>query len=335
MQKKALLHGYGLVLFLLTLCLPLPLHPEETIRHFFASSRPDQDIEDLLYLAIGIELTRAGFTSTLTSDDAAYRLETGYENRRDTVALMMRLSATERPETALAETDHLLLLDSTLDGAIADAVRKLLAQTDLNRGLTEGAEIEGLLSKPAAVPDALPAANAAVPAALPAVTEKKGIATPYIDTYIAAGGVALFGPATDYFHYGALGVFGAGYAIPLGNLALTPGIRVSATRIFNNAGVTGNPLYLSTIGANLQLGTANNVPYRASVVASGGAAVLSITSAGKLLSKSVPYADFGVHSGIPLGGGFFMGGEIRFIMVFDKDIFLMGAVPVFALNKEF
>ena len=53
------------------------------------------------------------------------------------------------------------------------------------------------------------------------------------------------------------------------------------------------------------------------------------------MTKTVPYADAGIQAGFPLGKDFFLGGDVRFMAIFDPDVLILGAEPSISLCKEF
>ena len=135
--------------------------------------------------------------------------------------------------------------------------------------------------------------------------------------------------------------FGAGASLDAGILFLNPrrslsaGPRMTATRAFMNEGVTGGSLYLSTLGLDLQFGVGTAQSQRLSACASGGAAFITIDDGSGLLTKTVPYADAGIQAGFPLGKDFFLGGDLRFLAVFEGTIIITAVAPTLSLCKEF
>lgn len=149
------------------------------------------------------------------------------------------------------------------------------------------------------------------------------------DSSVSAAGVVLFGDITEFFHYGAGGRFSAGAEWVRESWSLSLGAAVSVVRVFNDRGVTGGPLYLSTAGPNIELGSGASVPYRIVFGVSGGLALITVAQEAGALTKTVPYAELGVHSNLPLGARLSLGGGVRFTAVFDPDLVIMGAAPSF------
>jgi len=102
-----------------------------------------------------------------------------------------------------------------------------------------------------------------------------------------------------------------------------------------NEGVLGGTLYLGTAGLNVQVGAGAAQAQRLSACLSGGAAFLTVATGTEVLAKTVPYLDAGIQAGVALGRDFFLGGDVRFLIAFDEDILVMGAVPSISLCKEF
>ncbi len=145
----------------------------------------------------------------------------------------------------------------------------------------------------------------------------------------------LFGPITEYFHYGGAGKISAGLSWPGKALGFSLGIEGGGARIFNDEGVAGGPLYISTAGAFFALGTGSQAPYRTAGNLSGGAAIITVTGGEGVLSKTVPYGEAGIRALFPLGRGYSLGGEMSFKMIFDHGLTIYGASPAFMMRKEF
>lgn len=149
------------------------------------------------------------------------------------------------------------------------------------------------------------------------------------DASVSASGTVLFGRITGFFHYGVGGRLSAGVEWLHGFWSLSLGAAVSVVRAFNDPGVTGGTLYLSTAGPNVELGTGASVPYRITVGVSGGPSFITVARDTGTLTKTVPYAELGVHSILPLGTRLSLGGGVRITAVFDPELVIIGAAPSF------
>ena len=278
----------------------------------------------ILYLTIGVQLANAGFSSTRTSDGAQYTLVVGYVSRKTEADIDFALFASADGERPLAETAFLLHIDYSLDSEVAAAVDRLLELADLNgdpgQNPSRVSAIEGVFSRGIGAemsPDEILAATAL-----------------RLDTSLGLGGIVFFGWMTDYFHYGATSAVSFAVRKPWKSWNFSLGARCTGTRVFNDSGVKGGPLYLSTAGADIGAGTGYRWPFILSAAASGGAAVITVAGDDQTLSKTVPYADAGARIRLPVGRGFFAGVDVRYLLVFDTDVLIMGVVPVLSISKD-
>jgi hypothetical protein len=310
-----------LALFASAACLVgVPLYAE-TVSHRFVSGSPVPALEEILYLAMGVELSNAGYSSTRVESGADFTLETAYEVRGEEAEVRLALFASKEPGRAIAEDESRMPIDYELDAAAAAAVRRLLERAQLGQP-SEGAprsEIDGLFpSSLITVEDTLRTTRTLRP-----------------DAQVSAGGTLFLDEFADYVGYGATGTLQGGALLLRRTWSFSVGPRITVTRGFNKSGVDGGPFYLSTAGLNAQYGVGTGQANRLSVGVSGGAAVLSLLAEGGALHKTVPYADAGIQASIPLGKDFFLGGDVRFLLVFDPDVLIMGAAPTVSLCKEF
>lgn len=301
------------------------LEAEDIIQHRYTTDKKDAQLEDILYLTIGVQLADAGFSSTRTLDGARYALEIAYSSRGTAADIILSLFTSTDKQTPLAKTTFLLPIDYSIDATIAGEVDRLLELAALDdvskQDPSQVSAIQGLFSKSLGremSPDEILAATAL-----------------RIDVSFGLGGTVFFSDMTEFFHYGAGGTFAAGFRKPWKKWSLSVGTRFTSSRVFNDSGVTGGPLYLSTAGLDLQAGTGYSRFFRLSGGVSGGAAVISVAGGTKTLHKTVPYADVGANLQLPVGKGFFVGLDIRNLLVFDEDLLIMGLVPVLSMGKEF
>jgi hypothetical protein len=83
--------------------LPCRIFSETVVLYRFESGKPDRDFEEILYLTMGVELAKAGFSSTKIPDDEDLVLETEYLLQERTVEVHFLLYDAHRPGTILAE----------------------------------------------------------------------------------------------------------------------------------------------------------------------------------------------------------------------------------------
>ncbi len=320
------LSGICVLMFLLFLLAATRSVGAETIvRYEFSSAERDAQLEDILYLSIGVSLSEAGLSSTRTADGAPYLLIVSYASRFSSADITLTLKAAGLRERILAETSFRLEMDFDLDVTISKAIDGLLEESGLlsadasaDQGTTA---IQGLLTAPIKremSPDELLAATAV-----------------RYSASVGLGGMIVVGELTDYFTFGVSGVAGFSARKPWKAWSLSLGVRVLGMRLFNDDGVSGGPLYLSAIGLDVQGGTGYERPYRLSAVGSGGLAVLTVVDGGNLLHKGVPYVDLGVAYQLPVSPSLLAGLDVRYFVAFDDDRAMMGIVPALTIRKEF
>ncbi len=333
---------------------------EERILHLYSSDKPEPDLESLLFLSAGVELTRAGYTSTRAETGSDYILLAEYGPEGEALLVRYRLVRSSRPDLPLAEEEALFRVDQTLDRQVSRILRSLLESAGLEARPVPEAEIEGIFpafpaapsgtevrEAPAPVVEAGTAAareEVAPPAesgspSLPALPapEPGGGRKPRAAEFgvsVSALGLMLFGKATEYFHYGAGAGVSAGFSWPRPERVFSAGARLSALRVFNDPGVTGGPFSFFSGGFGLGLGTGTGHPYHVGAVASGGAAVLRVSGDGGALAKTVPYADLGINLRLPAGRRLRLGGELRLLFLFDADVLILGAAPALTMSLE-
>lgn len=302
----------------------MKLASEELVQYRFIAEAPDRELEDILFLTIGVELAKAGFSSTRIPDGARYTLDVSYTSRQTEADVGFSLSESGKTGTTLASTSFLLSIDYSLDSAIAREVDRLLEETGLKReedgDKKQESTIKGLFSSALA--------REMSPEEIQAATALR------FEAALDAGGVVFIGEATDYFRYGVIASILLVLRKPWKSWSLSAGVRASGLRAFNDSGVTGGQLYISTVGPSLGVGTGYDRLYKFSVAASGGAAIISIRG-DEALSKTVPYADVGISIQLPVRKTVFIGFDMRYLLVFDKDLLIMGMAPALSLSKEF
>ena len=184
--KKSVFSRYALPPVLLAslflFSVPLRLQAEETVLHRFASGAPDRRLEDILYLNAGVELTKAGFTSTRKEGDHNYLLMTEYRVSGGTAAVGYTLFSSDASDRPLAAADFSATIDHEFGKRIAGAVARTLALAQIRTRPAPNAEIRGLLPEPPLVQapalpvpadPVLPGSGPAEPAAVPVQPETR------------------------------------------------------------------------------------------------------------------------------------------------------------------
>jgi hypothetical protein len=324
---------FALVAALLLISIPSVLSSEEIVLHRFSSAQPDQQLEEVLYLAAGVALMQAGLTSIREGGEANYILEVQYTSKKAETALRYTLYRPQSPKDILADMTVDVLVDDTLDARVATGVRQLLQTAGIEAVPSPLAHIEGLLpASPPLVIGGEKTKSDAIVVKTPTDTPA-GEATPMrFVSSISAAGVVLFGAITEFLHYGVGGLLRAGVTWPHKSWSPTLGVEVSFTRAFNDDGVIGGPLYLATAGPMVQLGTGTSTPYSAAVAVSGGAALITVETIAK--TKTAPYADAVVQAAFPVGGKILLGADARFLAVFADDMLIIAVAPALVVRVE-
>jgi hypothetical protein len=300
---------------------PLWSQERQVVQVDFSSGQADTMLEDVLYLALGIELANAGYSTTRSPQAVLYVLKAHYDLHEDGAAVSLALTESRGLGATLATYDFMLILDSSFDLSLADAVQRIFAMAALSPvpGAQGAPEIGGLFS------------SSLVPKADLLRTTK----TRRVELVAAAGGIPFLGSFSDYSSYGVYGSLQAGLLFLKPSWSFSAGGRLSANRAFMADGVAGGPVYLSTAGVNVQYGLGAAQRFRLAACSSGGAAFISIPVGEVLFTKTVPYADLGVQAGFPVARDLFLGGELRVLGAFDPDVLMLGVAATVSLCKEF
>ncbi len=348
---------------LLVTLIPSALGAQEMVLHRFTSVQPDPQVEEVLYLAAGVALVQAGLSSTREEGSADYVLAAEYASGKDGTEVQYALYRPASPQSVLAEITVDLPVDETFDAAVETAVNRLLQTAGIQGNPSLQASIEGLLPAAPAASDSNSKPDTTVeegtkPDATAGEATKPGLTvdgrgspgagvteTPApapssvasrmsFDSSVSAAGVLLFGAITQFLHYGAGGLLRAGVSWPQKSWRPTLGAAVSLTRAFNDNGVVGGPLYLSTVGVMLQAGTGTSSAYLAAVALSGGAAMITVQTAAGLLTQTAPYADAALQFTIPVGRRVSMGIDVRFFAVFANEVTILAVAPAITARAE-
>ncbi len=278
---------------------------------------------------------QAGLTSAQEGDSADYILEVRYTSKKDKTELPYTLYRPHSPKDVLAEVTVDSPVDDTLDARVAAVIHRILQIAGIEAAPSPEADIEGLLptSPPPAIAGEKTKSGVIVAASSRNTPAREGAPMTF-DSSISAAGVILFGAITEFLHYGVGGLLRAGVTWPQKSWSPTLGIQVSFTRAFNDTGVIGGPLYLSTVGPMVQLSTGTSTPYSVAIAVSGGAALITVEASAKTMTKTAPYADAAVQAAFPVGGKIFLGADARFLAVFADDVLIIAVAPALVARVE-
>lgn len=321
----------------LILCVYAPASAaDDSVLQIIVSPDPVSGLDDVFYLAAGVELTRAGLTSrrvrtsvvgrsgatdmrlvgaAARSADAAFVLLLEYV--RDDSGLSYRLALYATPsETPIATRCATSPIDIDLDARFAAAVRELIAEAGVGGRRTEQTAIEGV--------------DLALGASGTPVLER--VAGPELS--VVTSGLFVAGGGTDWFRYGAAASLSGGY-VPVGTrFGVLLGVRSAVIRLFREEGVEGGDLSVVTGGADVLVGTVYRAPARIGVRASAGAAALVVVRRTDTLAKVVPYAEAGLAARVPLGKMLAVGAEFNWLVVFEPGVPLMWLSPSVTVTME-
>ncbi len=322
-------------------------HAEESILQVFVSVEPDPRLEEVFYLAAGVELTRAGLTSRRTEvsvTDSSGAIDPGLvarEARRTDANFVLLMVYETRPSEVHIELllDHSVFdgplakrsmtspLDLDLDSRVAAAVRALITEAGVERRRTERTAIEGFDLSPRAPPIDPPAMEPRVTD--PGLPEVSGP-----ELAVTTAGILVVGDGTTFFRYGVAASLSGGY-VPAGRAAgVFVGARGSVIRFLANAKVGGGTLSVVTAGPDVHVGSVYRSPARLAMRISGGYAAVIVAREEETLAKSVPFAEVGVFARLPIGRVVAVGMEINYLTVFEPGLPLMGLSPSVILSME-
>jgi len=330
---------YGLItrffsqryIYMILLLVQVSISYSETILFEFASTDPDPKLENLLYVAAGIELMQSGISSTQKDEqEADYLLSTQYDSAKGKTTVHYRFFARSSPEKILADITFEVTLDPDFDSTVASAVRQVLKLSGIRFTPSPNAKIDGILSVPriTKISDQSP-------------TVHKDTDTPggqhektKINLSGSIAGVFLLGDITKFMHNGISCSLGAGYSWRDETWNIMLGGSIIATRLFNDAEITGGSLYVFYIGPEVLFGTGRAFPYRVAATLSGGAAIISVADSDAMRAKTAPCADAGVSLTIPIGSGFSIGLGVKALFVFDSDMIIAGTSTDIVIGME-
>lgn len=320
-------------LLVLTAFFPSAFSAQETVYQLFKSAERDSQLEEIVYLTVGIELANAGYVTVKTVENSVYTLPIEYTQDQGTVGFHFFLYRTGDNASPLSEVSASMKVDYTLDSEIGKCVRELLAKAHLDILPALDMEIDGLFaSNNPPITEATQNDEIA-----PIVEPVSAVAETVFPRYVfsvGAGGTFFFGEMAEYFTNGVTGMLHVGTMLKAKVGLFTPGARITVTRVNNASGIEGGTLLVSTLGLDAQYGTARG-KFRVSAVASVGAAILTLMNDTGNRSKTVPYVDSGFFTRLKIGKGYSVGTDVRFLAIFDPDIIMMGAVPLLFVDKEF
>jgi len=324
-----------------TIGIPLSLSAEKVFLHRFSAEEPNPRLEHSLYLAAGVELVDAGFSSTRESEEWDFLLQTDYSADGNQVSVFYRLYESGRFRKKRAELELKVGVDYDLDEEVAEAIQQLLKLAEIEPEPSPEAEIEGLfsLSDEKKIPDSGKGADDYRSQGLQRGDRNGSTEAPedsfvLFDTSLSMAGLMFFGEVTEYFHYGAGGSLSGGGKWVRPSRSFFLGVKTSLFRVFNDRDVAGGPLYVSTAGPALRFGRGWRAGIPLSVGLSGGAAFITLTEPAEVLTKTVPYGDLEFQAALPFGKRMNAGAGINFLLVFEGDVLIMGASPTLSFGME-
>ncbi len=310
------------LLFIAALC---PLAAEAPrVALDFSSEEPDEDFEDLLYITLGVELSNLGYSSIESrgiGTKSPYYLETKYTYRGRDADVTLSLYREDSRGDVLSSVDLLLSMSTSFDQEVAEGVRQLFDSADLEEKTdgSAGAEIGGLFKGP-------------LTSGAPALRTTE---TVRFDTSAGAGAMVFLGEFSEYSHVGLFAEAQAGAIILKPEWSLSIDGRATFTWAFMAEGVEGGPVYFTTFGPNIQAGVGTTKKFKISGGLSAGAALITVANSGDSLTKVVPYADAGAQATFSLGRDIFLGGDIRFLAIFEPGLPILGVTAAVSINMEF
>lgn len=343
---------------LLILLFSPQLNAERMVLHRFYSEQREPEIEELLYLAAGVELTGAGFSSSRSAEDSDYTLHTRYRREGDNLVVrynLYRKASRSGSDESLAETGVNLRINHYFDLIIASTVNHLLSIAGIERHPSPEARIEGIL------PD-YPESGGAETALREKPSEQdvdgkaedatrhspspEGSAEPAqyrsgLDSgagfyaTVGFGPLMLLGEITEYFHYGLAGTVSAGLEWTSPERSWQLGTRFNLIRVIKDTRTRGPSLYFSTAGVNLVLGSGSGNLNRFYAGITGGAAFIRVADSDGSMTKTVPYAKGNIAMRVPLGGRLYLQPDLALLLIFDDDLLINGFLPSLSAGLEF
>lgn len=332
---------------------------EETVLHRFAAEEPDRDLENVLYYAAATELARAGLSSRRTPGNSQYTLLTEYERHDDDVTVSYVLRDSRSRGRALSRSEIHVAIDHDLGTGVASAIRTLLRSAEVDVEPSLDATIEGLLpgrpalqapetdargepeSRPDKRPDARPQAR---PENRPGRDEREADpkrregegprSTAGLSLMSATGPAMLFGGIARYVHYGATASIAAARTWAGPQRRFHVGAQITGLRGFNDRDVAGGPLYLTTAGPTLGLGTGADTPFRVEGEISAGVAFVTVAGSGDPVTRATSYAGATFRPSVPLGAHLHFGLAMRYFLILDEEFLIPFAISAFTLEVE-
>jgi hypothetical protein len=322
---------------LLLLAGVVALPAQQAVLQVFDSSNPDARLENILYLSIGVELSRDGFGSRRISlsdarseSEEARRLEeesrgdnapgyiliVEYEPDGGDLDLKLTLYGADTGEpiqTAALRSP----IDIDLDARVTRAVRTMLDAAALEPEVADASpDLEGV--------DLLPRQD---PNGVSAVGRGLEVST-------LVSGILVLGPATEFFRYGVSGSLIGSYSRPFAQPTMSLGGRAGFVYLFSDEGVEGGRLYVVNLGPEALLSTPFRNPARLGARVAAGASVLIVSRESDTLAKMLPHVEAGVAARLPLGSRFSLGIEVNYYVLFEPGFPVMGIVPSLTVSLE-
>ncbi len=358
-----------LALLSFTFFSPMAAMGQDIVAHSFLADTPDKRVETLLYLAAGVELSQLGYSSTRHGDIAQYYLFTYYVANGANIDIQYVLRSSADLQNELANISLSVALDHSADTSIGGAMRRLVATAGMETRSSPSARILDLFPESAAGQEALVAklpiveledsitviidkqqepeslAPTEFPIDEPEAPSGEAQSSPrFVASQVrgsarfslAAETVATMylGSAMDYFRYGLGASLGLGLAKRQPGWSLGLNAKASVARAFNDTYVVGGPLYLSTAGLELHLGSGAAYSHRSGLSLGGGAAFLTVSSPSSTSTKTVPFAELGAFINVPFGNRLRIGLALRGTAAFDTQLTIAGLSTALVLGWE-
>jgi len=320
-NKYFLIYARGLIIRCILICILSGisgvLFAEKTIAFRFSSDKQDEPLEEILYLSMAVELLDAGFSSFRKAGDTEYTIHLEYKTLSGIAEIRLTLYKTKNPKTVIAEAEFQAPIDFSFDQKVSIVVRRLLVLALIPPEPETVSKIEGF-----------PTLNGVENAS---ETEKKKLYT----LGGSMGGVFFFGKMAEYSPFGIVGNLHAGLLIHRGSINISPGLRIGTIRAFNDPGYTGGSLWLSIATAEVRVSTPIGQQFLLAGEVSCGAVVITVVNTDATLNKTAPYADAGIRSCLELPNSFNIGIDARFMVIFTKEVVLMGIIPSLSVGRDF
>lgn len=322
---------------------------EESVLQVLQGQPPNDRVEQILYLAAGVELSNAGLSSRrmresggpseeiaidrvrheLDQSGTPYALIMEYGLRDEEVDIEFSLYA-RGTEGSIGVRTLTSPIDLDLDARVSSEVHRLIESTRLQRVRTAETRVEGI---------ELGRTTQIVPPASPTEPTVEARDDPYErvsgpELVLGTLGLIVLGESRTRFTAGVAATLAGGYTPSLDAVAMTVGARLSAGRLFTAEASSDPELSVATAGPEVQIGTLYRSPAQLGVRLSGGVAVLVVTGVDETLAKSVPFAEAGLAGTLPIGARLSLGVEVNYLVIFESSFWITGISPAISIGFE-